>query len=61
MTEGALMPVILKPDTYEQWLAPDADLRELLRPYRSDEMEHWMVSPRVNGAVLDDAEMLNSL
>jgi putative SOS response-associated peptidase YedK len=27
------MPVILKPDTFEQWLTPDADVKELLRPY----------------------------
>ncbi|MDX6806278.1 SOS response-associated peptidase, partial [Terrihabitans rhizophilus] len=55
------MPVILKPDSYAQWLAPDADVRDLLRPYPADEMEHWLVSPRVNGPALDDAEMLNSL
>jgi putative SOS response-associated peptidase YedK len=55
------MPVILKPDAYAQWLAPDAEVAELLRPYPPNEMEHWMVSPRVNGSALDDSEMLNSL
>ncbi|MDX6807416.1 hypothetical protein [Terrihabitans rhizophilus] len=30
-------------------------------PLPADDTEHWMVSPRVNGSALDDAEMLNSL
>jgi putative SOS response-associated peptidase YedK len=56
------MPVILKPDAYEHWLDPQAEVGDLLRPYEpAGELEHWMVSPRVNGAALDDAEMLNSL
>jgi putative SOS response-associated peptidase YedK len=55
------MPVILPAAAQEAWLTPEADVRELLRPYPADEMEHWMASPRVNGPKLDDAEMLNSL
>jgi putative SOS response-associated peptidase YedK len=55
------MPVILKPADFELWLSLDRDAGELLRPYPSNEMETWKVSPRVNGSALDDAEMLNPL
>ena len=46
------MPVILPPENYEVWLDPDFDekeaLKDLLKPFPSDEMEAYMVSRRVN-------------
>ncbi|MCA1729860.1 MAG: SOS response-associated peptidase, partial [Actinobacteria bacterium] len=41
------MPVILHPEDYGKWLAPDFDekepLRSLLKPYPSDKMEAYTV------------------
>ncbi|NEQ29033.1 MAG: SOS response-associated peptidase, partial [Microcoleus sp. SIO2G3] len=45
------MPVILHPQDRDRWLDPDAsssDLQELLRPYESDQMQHYPVSLEVN-------------
>ena len=54
------MPVILKPDTYAQWLdsAPQSPnrLNNLLVPYPSGEMEAYPVSTLVNSPGNDRAE-----
>jgi putative SOS response-associated peptidase YedK len=46
------MPVVLHPDNYGVWLDPDFDekdsLKDLLKPFPSEEMEAYMVSRRVN-------------
>ncbi len=46
------MPVVLHPENYEVWLDPDFDekdsLKDLLKPFPSEEMEAYMVSRRVN-------------
>ncbi|MCZ6631878.1 MAG: SOS response-associated peptidase [bacterium] len=46
------MPVILKPDAYEQWLSPEdqpgEELSSLLTPYPDSEMVAYPVSTRVN-------------
>jgi putative SOS response-associated peptidase YedK len=55
------MPVILKAADFERWLSLEPDAGVLLQPYPADEIEHWPVSPRVNGSALDDAGMLNPL
>jgi putative SOS response-associated peptidase YedK len=41
------MPVILRPDDYERWLAPADPVQlpiVLLRPYFDDQMTAWKVS-----------------
>jgi len=47
------MPVILPPETYDEWLSDDPRgveaLKELLRPYPSSEIVAYPVSPQVNG------------
>ena len=56
------MPVILKREDEEQWLAPDvSDIRVLLScllPYASAEMESYEVSPVVNSPRNDRPECL---
>ena len=46
------MPVILHPETYDQWLDEDAraveSLKELLGPYPASEMTAHPVSAQVN-------------
>ena len=53
------MPVILDRESYDLWLDPDADeeeIRALLRPFPSDRMIAFPVSPRVNSPAVDDPE-----
>jgi putative SOS response-associated peptidase YedK len=56
------MPVILRPDDYELWLADDAgkqDLRkELLRPYPASEMTAYPVSAAINSPQHQGEELL---
>ncbi|MHA1169457.1 MAG: SOS response-associated peptidase [Candidatus Hodarchaeales archaeon] len=45
------MPVILKPENESDWLDPETDLKKLvdfLKPYPSEEMQVYEVSPKVN-------------
>ncbi len=46
------MPVVLHPENYGVWLDPDFDetdpLKDLLKPFPSEETEAYMVSRRVN-------------
>ena len=53
------MPVILPPEAYEAWLAPDTperSLREFLRPYPAELMVAVAVSTRVNKATNEGLE-----
>jgi putative SOS response-associated peptidase YedK len=56
------MPVILKPNTYTQWLHPSPispnALQDLLVPYPTDEMEAYPVSTLVNSPGNDRAECI---
>ena len=54
------MPVILDPEDWETWLAPertaDDEICALMRPFDSDPMKMDAVSTRVNNVRNDDAE-----
>lgn len=55
------MAVILKPEDYAGWLAPDADPRDLqtlLQPYPDDDLEAYEVSLAVNNARFDSPDMI---
>lgn len=56
------MPVILAPTAYDQWLDPtfqQADsLKDLLRPYPSDELQAYPVSTLVNNPRHDAPDCL---
>ena len=56
------MPVILPPEVYSQWLAPEdrqpAQLNQLLVPYPSSEMVAFPVSRLVNSPQTDTAELI---
>jgi putative SOS response-associated peptidase YedK len=57
------MPVILDEESAEAWLNPDnaetAQLLELLRPYRSEDMEAYPVSKLVNKPTVDCPQCLD--
>jgi putative SOS response-associated peptidase YedK len=54
------MPVILRPESYERWLASiEPDPRELLVPYPADQMMMWPISTRVNRPEHDDPTILD--
>jgi putative SOS response-associated peptidase YedK len=55
------MPVIVEPRDYEAWLTAGSITDYVLKPYPAEEMETWMVSPRVNGSAIDEPTLLNSL
>lgn len=60
----ARMPVILPPDQYECWLAPDSSLdavRRLLTPFPSEEFGHHPVSKEVNSPKNNRVEILQNL
>ncbi|MFZ0548224.1 MAG: SOS response-associated peptidase family protein, partial [Candidatus Promineifilaceae bacterium] len=52
------MPVILAPEDYELWLDPFAqhpgEVQSLMRPYPSEEMTFYPVSPHVNNPRNED-------
>ncbi len=54
------MPAILRPDQFQAWLAPGPadprDLKGLLEPIDSAELETYPVSPRVNSPEVDDPD-----
>ena len=52
------MPAILKPDSYERWLGPEPDPRDLLITYPSGPMTMWLISTRVNSPANDDPSLL---
>ncbi len=54
------MPVILDPESYDEWLDPDVRetgrLMPLLAPYGGDDLEAYPVSRRVNSPANDEPE-----
>ena len=59
------MPVILAPEDYGQWLDPaierPQDVAPLLKPYPSEPMEAYPVSPLVNSPANDDPRCIEPL
>jgi putative SOS response-associated peptidase YedK len=58
------MPVVLKADTWPQWLGEAAEpkrLKALLAPYPTEEMVAWPVSPRVGNVKNDDASLVEPI
>ena len=59
------MPVILKPEDYNQWLDPQIQepeqLQPLLQPYSSEAMVSYPVSTKVNKPTNDSLECIDSL
>jgi putative SOS response-associated peptidase YedK len=59
------MPVILHPETYDEWLDADAraveSLKELLRPYPASEMTSYPVSARVNSPRNQGEELITRM
>ncbi len=56
------MPVIIPAHAYDRWLSPlEADPRDLLAPYPSDEMTMWAISARVNAPRNDDPSILSPI
>ena len=57
------MPVIVQPEDYAQWLDPtNQDIGALMtfvRPYPTERMEGWPVSPRVNQPENDEPRLLD--
>lgn len=61
MTIHDRMPVILGPEDYDRWLRKDArpeELKELLAPFPAGEMKSFPVSPQVNHAGADGAQLV---
>jgi putative SOS response-associated peptidase YedK len=55
------MPVILPEDKYQMWLNEDvspAELKKLLGPFPSDEMQSYPVSSQVNHADVDNEDLV---
>lgn len=55
------MPAILRPADYDRWLdpaTPPAEAVKLLQPYPAEEMEGYVVSPRVNKADTEGPELI---
>jgi putative SOS response-associated peptidase YedK len=54
------MPVILREEEFPVWLGDtsEADLKSLLRPYPSEQMQMWEISSRVNSPVNNDADLI---
>ena len=58
------MPVILRPDDYERWLAPADPARlpiDLLRPYPDDEMAAWKVGKDVGNVRNNRPELVEPI
>jgi putative SOS response-associated peptidase YedK len=59
------MPVVLHPESYDEWLSDDPRgveaLKELLCPYPSSEMIAYPVSPRVNSPQSQGEELIERL
>ncbi|MHB8880140.1 MAG: SOS response-associated peptidase [Thermodesulfovibrionales bacterium] len=58
------MPVILPRDKEDLWLDPRQDpdvLLEMLRPYPSEELEYYEVSPKVNTPAYDSPDAINPI
>lgn len=59
------MPVVLHPESYDEWLSDDPrgveSLKELLRPYPSSEMIAYPVSPGVNSPQNQGEELIEQI
>ena len=57
------MPVILPMEHHSVWLGEteDGDLKELLKPYPSEEMKMWPISQRVNSPKNNDPSLLEPI
>lgn len=58
------MPVILLPESYDEWLSDTSrvdSLMTLLEPYPADAMKSFPVSSRVNSAVADEEELVKQV
>jgi putative SOS response-associated peptidase YedK len=59
------MPVILKPEAYDQWLAQGEQaperLNKLLKPYPASAMTAYAVSPLVNSPAVDTPDIIRPL
>jgi putative SOS response-associated peptidase YedK len=59
------MPVILKQEDENRWLAGDAptsdEMKKFLRPYPPGEMDVYPVSSRVNNPAVDDEQLIRPL
>lgn len=56
------MPVIIAPKDYDRWLSTaEPDPHDLLRPYPSEPMAVWPISPRVNKPDYDVADVLDPI
>jgi putative SOS response-associated peptidase YedK len=56
------MPVILAPRDYERWLAPADPARlpmDLLRPFDSEQLKAWKVSPEVGNVKNDRPDLID--
>ena len=51
------MPAILDPTSYDRWLGPVPDPRDLLVTYPSEPMTMWPISARVNKPENDDPSL----
>ena len=59
------MPVILKPEDYEQWLDPQENntdrLQKLLIPYPADEMSSYPVGKGINYGNIDSPDLIKPI
>src|SRR5262249_36099970 len=55
------MPAILKPQDYDRWLGPEPDPSELLKPFPSEPLTMWPISPRVNSPENGDESLLDEI
>lgn len=59
------MPVILSPNDYEVWLDPDkqdpSELEYLYEPYPANDMESFLVDPKVNNARNEGEDLIRPL
>ncbi len=58
------MPVILAPGAFDAWLDPDtpgAQAQALLKPYPSEALAYYRVSPRLNSPANDDPALIEPI
>jgi putative SOS response-associated peptidase YedK len=58
------MPVIMRPEDYERWMAPADPARlpvDLLRPYPEEEMQAWKVAKAVGNVRNNNPELIAPL
>jgi hypothetical protein len=55
------MPAILRREDHDRWLGPEPDPRDALRPFPSELLRMWPISPRVNSPMNDDEGLLEEI